>query len=180
MRALTPILLGALLLLALAAPAHALRFQGVDGMMQTVKSEGQSGVSGMALRTRIDSDDLPAGIGLMPSIEFWRDSDRLEDFDVHAEQSDLTLGLDGRYDFGGDTIQPYLGAGFGVHFLDQEFSAPRAGLDQKEDNTRFGPDFFLGIQLAPAGWLQSFVEAKYFVVSDWNQFKLNWGFGVNF
>jgi hypothetical protein len=179
MRVLTRIFLGALLLtlpaLALAGP-----FAGVDGMLQTVKAEGQSGMSGMALRTRIQSDDLPVGISLMPSIEYWRNSDHIEDFDVRATQSDLTLGVDGRYDFGGETFQPYLGAGFGAHFLNQHFEASRVGIDQKQDHTRFGPDFFLGLQLSPAGWLQSFVEVKYAIVTDYNQFKLNWGFGVNF
>jgi opacity protein-like surface antigen len=179
MRVLTSLLLG-VLLLALPATAHALRFTGVDGMMQSVKVEGQSGVSGMALRTRIESDDLPVGISLLPAIEYWRDSDRIEDFDIRAVQSDLTFGVDGRYDFGGDAVRPYLGAGFGVHIINQDFEAPRQDIDWSEDHTRFGPQFFLGVQLAPAGWLQSFVEAKYAVVSDFNQFKLNWGFGVNF
>lgn len=179
MRVLTRILLGALLL-TLPAAAQALQFTGVDGMMQTVKAEGQSGVSGMALRTRIESDDLPVGISLMPAIEYWRDSDRIEDFDVHASQSDLTIGLDARYDFGGESVQPYLGGGVGAHFLNQEFQAPRVGIDEKKDHTRFGPEFFLGVQLAPAGWLESFIEAKYAIVSDFNQFKLNFGFGVNF
>lgn len=179
MRVLTFVLLGALFL-TLPAPAHAVRFVCVDGMMQTVKVEGQSGVSGMALRTRIESDDLPVNVCIMPVIEYWRDADRIEDFDIRAVQSDLTFAVDARYDFTGKSVQPYLGAGLGMHFINQDFEAPRQDIDWSEDHTRFGPEFLLGVQLAPAGWLQSFIEAKYAIVSDFNQFKLNWGFGVNF
>lgn len=179
MRVVSWILLGAALL-TLPATAQAMRFTGVDGMMQTVKAEGQTGVAGMALRTRIESDDLPVGLSLMPVLEYWRNSDRIKDFGVRATQSDVTVGMGARYDFGGSTVQPYAGGGLGVHFIKQEFQATGLGLDQRQDHTRLGPDFFLGLQLAPAGWLQSFIEAKYAFVADYNQFKLNWGFGVNF
>jgi opacity protein-like surface antigen len=171
-----------LLLVTPSRPVHAqsIRFVGVDGMMQTVKAQGQSGVSGLALRTRLESDDLPLGVSLMPSIEYWRNADRLQDFGVRSSQSDLTMGLDGRYDFGGGTIAPYVGGGLGLHFINQQIRAPTLGMDQKADHTRLGPDLFLGAQLAPVGAIQSFVEAKFAFVSDYRQFKLNWGLGVDF
>ncbi len=169
-------------LFAIAGLGHAqsLRFTGIDGMMQTVKPEGQSGVSGLALRTRVESDDLPAGMTLMPAIEYWRNSDHLDDFGVRATQSDLTLGVDGRFDFQWRTVAPYLGAGLGLHFIKQEFEATTLDVNQETSHTRLGPDLLAGVQLAPAAWLQSFFEAKYAFITSYRQFKLNWGLGVNF
>jgi len=173
-----------LLLASLAASgpalAQSLRFTGVDGMMQTIKPQGQSGVSGLALRARVQSDDLPPGVSLMPAIEYWRNADRLDDFGVRATQSDFTAGVDGRYDFHWRTVAPYLGAGLGVHFIKQEFKATSLDVNQKIDHTKLGPDLFLGVQMAPAGWLQSFFETKFALVPSYRQFKLNWGVGVNF
>jgi opacity protein-like surface antigen len=163
-----------------AARAQSLRFLGVDGMMQTIKPQGQSGVSGLALRTRLQSDDLPAGMSLMPSIEYWRNADRLDDFGVRATQSDFTAGVDGRFDFRWRSVSPYLGGGLGLHFIKQEFVASALDLNQRIDHTKLGPDVFAGVQMAPAGWLQSFFETKFAFVPSYRQFKLNWGVGVNF
>ncbi len=183
MRAVVISVLGAALL-TFAVPLHAqsVRPLGIDGMMQTVKAEGQSSISGLGLRCRLESEDLPEGVIVMPTIEYWRDLNRIEDFGVRSSQSDFTLGADARYDFGGSSaLVPYAGAGLGLHLIRQEFQATELGIPlARHDHTKLGPDLLVGVQLAPVGWLQSFAEAKYAFVHPFGQFKLNWGMGVNF
>ena len=162
--------------------AHAqFHMGGIDGMMQTVKQQDQSAFTGLGLRARITSDDLPVHLTLMPTLEYWRNSANLKDFDIEAAEKDLSLGLDGRYEMTFGAWHPYAGAGFAAHFINTEFAAPQLGVGQTQaDHTKFAPNLLAGLQLAPLGPIQSFLETKYAFVSDFKQFKLNWGLGVNF
>lgn len=170
-----------LFLLPSLAFAQSVNFRGIDVMTQTVKQEGQSTISGLGIRLRMQSDDLPAGLTLVPTLEHWRDSDRLQDFNIRATQRDLTLGLDGRYDWQWGNWRPYAGAGLGAHFIKTTFEAPDLGVaGEEETRTKVGPDVLVGLQLSPIAWLQSFAEAKYYYVPPFRQFKLNWGLGINF
>jgi hypothetical protein len=169
-------------LLSFPAAAHAqFHFTGMDGMMQTVKQEGQSAFSGLGLRGRITSDDLPVHLTLMPTLEYWRNSANLRDFNIEAAQKDLALGLDARYEMAFGTWHPYAGGGLAAHFINSTLSAPSQGIERaQQDHTKFAPDILAGLQLAPLGPIQSFLEVKYAFVTDYQQFKLNWGLGVNF
>jgi len=163
------------------AQSQSFHVTGLDGMTQTVKQEGQSAITGLAFRARVASDDLPVGMSLMPNLEYWKDSDRLQDFNIRASQKDLTLGLDARYDLTMGSWRPYFGGGLSAHFIKSKFSAPDIGVPgTEESHTKIGPNALLGLQLAPLGFLQSFIEAKYEHVPPFRQFKFNWGFGVNF
>jgi len=181
MRAVTRLLFATgLLLVPASAFSQSFHINGIDAMTQSVKQEGQSFITGLAVRTRLSSDDLPVGLTLMPTLEYWRDTDQLKDFNVRATQKDLTLGLDGRFDFSAGTWRPYAGAGLAAHFVNTKFEAPDIGVQQQEEgHTKIGPEVIAGLQLAPISWLQSFFELKYDYVPPFRQFKLNWGFGVN-
>ena len=170
-----------LLILPTAARSQSFHVSGLDGMMQTIKQQGQSAFSGLGMRARITSDDLPMHLTLMPTLEYWRNSANLKDFDIEAAQKDLAVGLDGRYEMEFGTWRPYAGAGLEAHFINSQFSAPQIGVPAaSEDHTKLAPNLLAGLQLAPLGPIQSFLEAKYAFVSDFQQFKLNWGLGVNF
>lgn len=172
----------AALLLSFPAAAHAqFHMTGMDGMMQTIKQEGQSAFSGLGIRARITSDDLPVHVTLMPTLEYWRNSANLKDFNIEAAQKDLALGLDVRYEMTFGTWNPYAGAGLESHWIKSSVSAPGIGVPEaQEDHTRIAPNLLVGLQLAPLGPIQSFLETKYAFVTDFKQFKLNWGIGVNF
>ena len=182
MRGLSFFLLAAVLLsLPVAARSQIIQFSGIDGMTQNVKQEGQSAISGLAMRVRIGSDDLPVGMSIMPTIEYWKDSDQIGDFNIKSSQKDLSVGVDLRYDLSMGAWKPYLGAGVASHFITSKFEAPDIGVAELEEgHTKVGPNMLLGLQLAPLGFLQSFIEAKYSYVPPYRQFKLDWGFGVNF
>ena len=169
-------------LLTLPAAAHAqIHLTGMDGMMQTVKQEGQSAFSGLGFRARITSDDLPMHLTLMPTLEYWRNTANLRDFNIEAAQKDMTLGMDARYEMTFGTWHPYAGGGLASHWINSTLSAPQQGIQQaQEDHTKIAPDLLAGLQLAPLGPIQSFLEVKYAFVTDYQQFKLNWGLGVNF
>ena len=154
---------------------------GLDGMTQTVKQEGQSAITGLALRARLGSDDLPVHVTIMPTLEYWRDTAHLQDFNIRSTQKDLALGVDARYDLSLGSWRPYMGAGVATHFIKTSFSAPDIGIAPSEQgHTKVGPNALIGLQLAPLGFLQSFIEAKYAYVPPFRQFKFDWGLGVNF
>lgn len=170
-----------LLILPTAAQSQSFRVTGLDGMMQTVKQQGQSAFTGLGLRGRITSDDLPLHLTLMPTLEYWRNSANLKDFNIEAAEKDLAVGLDARYEMEFGTWQPYAGGGLEAHFINSRVSAPEIGVPEASENhTKVAPNLLAGLQLAPLGPIQSFLEAKYAFVSDFKQFKLNWGLGVNF
>lgn len=177
MRPFVWILAAAYLLTALlAAPVHAFRLVGADFQLQTVKRHDQTAISGLALRARLDDVDLPVGLMLMPTLERWRDKSTLEFVGIEAEQTDLALGADAAYQWHWGSWSPYVGLGLATHFLRQEANAPDYGLVNAEDTlTKVGPDFLLGVDMPGAAGMRTYFEAKYQYISDYEQFKLNWG-----
>ena len=173
------LLVAGLLLVPAVSSANFLGIVGADVMSQSVRQEGHSAITGTALRFRIMNDDLPAGMSLMPSLEYWRDKDELDDFDVTVVQRDWRIGIDARFDWQWGNWSPYAGGGIAMHDIESSFEAPGFP-EADEGHTKIGPDIFLGLQLAPTAWLQSFVEAKYDHVPPYRQFKISYGFGVNF
>jgi opacity protein-like surface antigen len=167
--------------LSLATPAQAqdMKVPGIDFMASAVKLEGQSPTTGLALRMRIDSLDLPPGLMLMPTVEWWRDKSSSNSFNFESSQRDLALGLDGAYQWQWGGFQPYMGAGFSFHFLKSNLEAPELGVPgASESSVKFGPNFLFGMRLPTTGKIQPFGEAKYQHASPARQFKINFGLGV--
>src|SRR5688572_23397956 len=72
---------------------------GVDAMTSTVMQEGQSSFSGLALRVRLQPAQLVKQIEIMPTIEYWRNSNTVQPYDICTTRKDATLGVDARYHF---------------------------------------------------------------------------------
>jgi hypothetical protein len=167
--------------LSLTTPAQAqdMNVPGIDVMAAAVKLEGQSPTTGLGLRMRIDSLDLPEGLELMPTVEWWRDKSSSSTFNFESSYRDLAMGLDGVYQWQWGAFEPYMGAGFAFHFLKSDLQAPELGVPgSSESMVKFGPDFLFGMRFPTTGRLQPFGEAKYQHAPPARQFKINFGLGI--
>lgn len=169
-----------LLLLTLAASlapaAHAGALVGFDAMTATVMQKQQSSFSGLGLRARVRSDQLIEKIEFMPYIEYWRNTSTVQPFNIRSSRSDATLGGDVRFvtEFRG--MHPYVGTGFGLHFINTEVQAPSLGLPLGRNSIVKGGVSLMGGATFPlAGRLENFVEVKYHHVPSFGQVKINMG-----
>jgi hypothetical protein len=151
----------------------------VDLMTSTVMQEGQSSFSGIALRGRVLSPMLIAGIELMPTVEYWRNANSLDAFGIRTTRKDATLGFDAVYVFGSGGFKPYAGAGFGLHFLSSSVDAPSLGVNNESHALVKGGLAFLGGAAFPlTGRFENFIELKYHHVPEYRQLKINWGITI--
>ena len=121
-----------LLTAALAAPARAGDLVGIDATTSTVMQEGQSSFSGLGLRLRFHPATLIRNVEIMPTIEYWRNASSLSAFNIESSRKDATLGVDARYVFYKDGWEPYVGAGYAVHFLSSSVNAPSLNLNERD------------------------------------------------
>jgi opacity protein-like surface antigen len=176
----TVVLSAVLLAAAFAAPARAGSLVGVDAMTATVMQEGQSSFSGIALRMRFHPATLIRNVEIMPTIEYWRSASRLSAFDIESSRKDATLGVDVRYVFYRDGWEPYLGAGYAVHFLSSSVNAPSLNLNDATDSlTKGGLAGLAGVSVPITTKIHNFLEVKYHHVTENRQLKLNWGISYN-
>jgi len=166
--------------LALAAPAQAMKMTAVDLMTSTVKQEKQSSFSGLAARARMSSPVFIQGIEFMPTIEYWRAANTVDQFGIKTSRKDATLVLDVRYAFKTSGTRPYLGVGYGLHFLSASVDAPTYGLnDESRASTRGGFDVLGGLAFPLTQKVENFLELKYHHVPDYRQVKFSWGISLN-
>ena len=172
------------LLLTASLPAASLAattLSSVEGMTSTVFQEQQTSFSGLGARAVFQSDGLVPGFAFVPGIEYWRNTTRVKAYEISANRRDATLDLDARYMFHYRNVAPYLGAGYGLHFLTTEVEAPALGLPRAETSLTKGGVSALGGVLFPlSGKLKNFIELKYHHVTDYSQFKLSFGIGYAF
>lgn len=166
----------ALLLLVSAALARAQAFSGVDAMNSTVMQQHQSSFSGLGARVRLRTTRIVEGFDLLPYVEYWRNSTRIEPFGITSTRKDATLGADVRYSFRHEGWRPYLGAGFGLHFLSTEVDAPTLGLAHANDSViKGGLSALGGIAFPLTRHLDDFTELKYHHLPGYSQLKINMG-----
>lgn len=159
-----------------ADPGPSSPIAGVDGMTATVIQKDQSSFSGLGFRMRIHPQQLIAAIELMPTIEYWRNTNKISKFGIESTRKDATLAFDARYEFPVTGWHPYLGAGFGVHFISTRVNAPSLGLDEASDSLiKGGVSALGGFSFALSGRLSNLLELKYHHIPDHSQLKLNWG-----
>jgi len=152
----------------------------VEALTSTVLQEGQSSFSGLALRVRFQPPQLMKQFEIMPTIEWWRNSNTIQPYGIETTRKDATLGVDGRWNFGGTTFKPYAGAGFALHFLSNRVSAPILGLNEATDSvTKGGLALLGGVAFALSGKFDNFIDVKYHHVTDYRQLKINWGISYN-
>ena len=165
-----------LLLLVSAVLARAQVFSGVDVMNSTVMQQHQSSFSGLSARVRLRSARIVEGFDLLPYVEYWRNSTRIEPFGITSTRKDATLGADVRYSFQREGWRPYVGAGLGVHFLSTEVDAPTLGLHHATDSViRGGLSALAGVTFPLTAHLDNFMELKYHHLPGDSQLKLNMG-----
>jgi len=168
----------ALMLCAHAGAAGSLT--GVEAMSSTVFQKDQSSFSGIALRVRFAPSPSLPGFEVMPGIEYWRNATTLQIYDIRSQRRDATLGADVRYRFPIKNWNPYVGAGFGIHFLSSEVRAPLLGVPDESHSIMKGGFAALGGLVFPlAGAFDSFLEVKYHALSDYGQLKVSWGLAYN-
>jgi hypothetical protein len=157
-------------------PTHAaLKLVGIDGISSTVLQQDQSSFSGLGLRARVHSDAFVPQFVFMPTVEYWRSRSKLEPYAIRAARKDATLGLDARWEFTTGAAHPYLGAGYGIHFLASEMSSTPLAISDSHSSMRGGLALLGGFSFPLGGRLSNFVEAKYHHLSGERQVKLNWG-----
>jgi opacity protein-like surface antigen len=159
-----------------AATAHAVGISGVDGMTSTVFQEGQSSFSGLGLRVRFQPQSLISEIEIMPVVEYWRNSSTVQPYDIRSTRKDATLGVDARYTFTNNSWKPYVGVGYGLHFMSSNVRAPQLGVDDASDSVVMGGLAVLGgVSFTLTKRIDNFLELKYHHISGYKQLKLNWG-----
>lgn len=167
---------------AAAAPAKARAgFAGIEAMTATVFQKDQSSFAGLAIRARLKSARLLENVDFLPTVEYWRNSSKVDAFDLRTVRRDATLGVDSRWMFPGEAWRFYAGAGYAVHFLSSEVDAPTLGLNNKKDSlTKGGVALLAGATFgASTASLGSFVEVKWHLVGDFEQVKINLGLSWN-
>ncbi len=174
-----PIALFALILLPAAAAAQ-VSFSGVDGITSTVMQHGQSSFSGIGARARLVTMKTAKDFEVCPEIEFWRTTSTLQIYDIHSVRRDATLGAVARYRFPAKTWRPYVGGGFSIHFISNEVKAPALGIPDADHSIMKGAlSALAGVSFPLEGPFETFLEAKYHHVTDYEQLKLNWGLSYN-
>jgi hypothetical protein len=165
-----------LLLLVSAVLARAQVLSGVDLMTSTVMQQHQSSFSGLSARLRLRSTSIVEGFDLLPYVEYWRNSTRIDPFGITSTRKDATLGADVRYSFPRQSWRPYVGAGLGVHFLSTEVDAPSLGLHHANDSIiKGGLSGLAGITFPLSKRLDNFMELKYHHLPGYSQLKINMG-----
>lgn len=164
----------------MSAPAHAAGLDGIDVMTATVMQEGQSSFSGIGARARIQPEQLVKQIEVLPYVEYWRNSSTVQPYDIRSTRKDATLGVDGRFTFTENAWRPYVGAGFGLHFLSSRVQAPLLGVtDAKDSLIKGGLSAMAGLSFKLTEKIDNFIDLKYHHVTDYRQLKLNWGLAFN-
>jgi hypothetical protein len=107
-------------------------------MMATVFQEGQSSFSGLGMRFRISDSRITENIDFLPTIEYWRNSSKLESFGLASVRRDGTIGADVRWLFPGEAWRFYAGTGIAAHFISTEVDAPQFGLNDANDSLTKG------------------------------------------
>jgi hypothetical protein len=151
---------------------------GIDGMTSTVMQKGQSSFSGIALRARLKPASLTQSLEIMPSIEYWRNSNTIQSYNIHSSRRDATLGVDARFRFERHGWAPFVGAGLGLHFLSSEVDAPSLGVYKSQSSSvKGGAALMGGVSFPMTQRFENFIELKYHMISGGEQLKLNWGLG---
>ncbi|NOT35452.1 MAG: hypothetical protein HOP12_15005 [Candidatus Eisenbacteria bacterium] len=171
------------LLATLAQPvvSHSAPITGVEGVFHTIFQQDQSSFSGLGLRVHLKSASLIENVTITPSIQFWRNRNRVESFDITSTRSDARLGADARYTFLQYSVRPWVGAGWGLHFLSNEVNAPTLGLVNAEDSViRGGMSIGAGLSTPIAGKLANDFGLEYDFLGRGSQTKLNMGLHYSF
>jgi len=130
-----------------------------------------------------DMGTLAPRWGLETRLDWWSHSETFFNTDVGV--TDITLGARTKYHFPtNSTVQPFVGAGLGLHFLSMEVGVvdPITGFAMTADasETRLGVDLGGGISTPLNASTNLLAEGWFGLVSDFNQFSLRLGLSHSF
>ncbi len=155
---------------------------GLEAMTSTVFQKGQSSFSGVGIRMRIQSAQVLPNIEFRPSIQYWRNAISVDDFQLSAVRKDATLGGDALWLFPLESraFEPYLGGGFGIHFLSSEVNSPQIANSPATNSVQKGALSLVGgLRFGKGQRFGNFVEVEYHMIPQAQQLKLHIGFNWN-
>jgi opacity protein-like surface antigen len=120
-------------------PASAFGMTGLGGSVGYVSPENLDGAMIVGGHMEFVGGESP--LRFIPSLMYWN-TNHVSDFSANADLS---------YDFGGDRMTPYVGAGLGINLFSNDVS------DQSD--TKVGANFFGGLRL-PASGHHYFLEGR--------------------
>ena len=152
-----------------------LGIKGIGARLGYVDPENVSGAAVLGLH--MDAGTIVRGVHLQPYMEYW--SSGINVSGVSADMSDLQFGANVDVDFPlqGSRMTPYLGGGFGLHFLSANSNVPNTS---STSDTKFGLNILGGIRNQVMPNVSLFGEVGYSFVSDAGQFKFLGGFTYQF
>jgi len=164
-----------------SAPSQAsqsdLGLKRIGGAIGFVSPENLDGV--FSLGAFADWGTITPRIGLESRLDYWSWSESA--FGVESSVHDVTLGARAKYffDVANPRIQPFAGAGLGLHMIGAKVDMPAQGgfpaMTVEDSQTKLGLDLGGGI-VAPMGPRTDFLgELWYGIVSDVSQFSLRAG-----
>jgi hypothetical protein len=165
------------------SPAAALAgsIQGIEGTLSTVFQKEQSSFSGLGLQLHVAGPASLPDLTFVPTLQYWSQRANVSDFGIRSQRSDAMLGVESRWTFSQVSMAPYVGAGYGLHFFNTDFSAPSLGVPSAQQSfTRGAFSVLGGVTMPLAGRLQNDFGASYDFAGAAAQFKLNWGFRFKF
>jgi hypothetical protein len=149
---------------------------GFDAMSSTVMQSGQSSFSGLGFRARVHLPQFVDNLEFLPTVELWRDYNRVQSFGVESTRRDAALGVDARWNFPHEVWTPYVGAGLATHFMTEEVHAPTLGVNHRQDSVvKGGLAALAGVTFPLSGRLENVMELKYHHLPGVAQFKISWG-----
>lgn len=117
-------------------------------------------------------------VAVEPEVGYWKKTESIPGLlDVSVE--DINVGANVLYLVpAGDKVVASLGGGIGAHFLKGAVGA--LGFEESDTETKFGGNIQAGLDLKVAENVALFANARYDLVSDFNQFKVYGGVRFGF
>jgi opacity protein-like surface antigen len=159
------------------SPGHMnLGLRAIGGSLGFVSPENSDGT--YTLGAFADCGRITPNIMLEPHLDYWSKSE--ESFGAKASIRDVILGAHAKYMFEttSSSLQPFLGAGLGLHFLHAEATIPVPGFpsqNAEDSSTKLGLDIGGGVS-TPIGLRSNLGgDVWYGIVSDVSQFSMRLG-----
>lgn len=156
-----------------------LGFKGIGGAVGVVGPEEMDATFGLGVM--LDHGTIVPQLALESRLDYWSQSE--ESFGTEVSARDISVGARCKYLFNisSPTVQPFAGAGLGLHFLHAEATVapppgfPGASMSVEDSATKLGLDLGGGMAARVGPRTNLLAELWYGVVSDFNQFNLRVG-----
>jgi hypothetical protein len=132
-----------------------------------------SDVGGTAFFTGNVRFDVARNVALEPEVGYWKKSESVPGL-VDVSIKDLNFGVNVLYQFPtSGSLRFSAGAGLGAHVLKGAVGV--LGFSESASETKLGGQLLAGLDLKVSSAVALFANARYDLVSDFNQFKVYGG-----